>query len=136
MKYPAIIRIDKYYNKTGSLFAINSHEKNKFPFKIKRIFFVNGKKNTLRGRHAHKYCSQLIICLMGKIKIRITDQYNKKYNFLLTDKKNIALFLPKKYWIELIYLGKKNMISVLCDHKYDKKNDYIEDLNVFLKKND
>jgi len=71
---------------------------------------------------------------MGKIKIRITDQYQKKYNFLLTDKKNIALFLPKKYWIELIYLGKKNMISVLCDHKYDKKNDYIEDLNVFLKK--
>ena len=47
MKYPAIIRIDKYYNKTGSLFAINSHEKNKFPFKIKRIFFVNGKKTLL-----------------------------------------------------------------------------------------
>jgi len=134
MKYPAIIRINKYYNKTGSLFAINSHEKNKFPFKIKRIFFVNGKKNSLRGHHAHRYCSQLIICLLGKIKIIITDQYNKKYNFLLTAKKNIALFLPKKHWIELIYLDNKNMISVLCDQKYDKKNDYIENFNNFIKK--
>ena len=56
MKYPAIIRINKYHNRTGSLFAINSHEKNKFPFKIKGIFFVNGKKKYSKRAS----CSQVL----------------------------------------------------------------------------
>jgi len=133
MKIPKLIKLNKFFNKYDFLMAINSNSKKIFPFKIKRIFFVNGKKNSIRGNHAHNYCSQLIICLEGRLKIQIQNKYKKKYSFVIDSKRDSALFLPKQHWVILKYLEKKNIISVICDYKYDKRNDYINNLQNFYK---
>ena len=35
----------------------------KINFKLKRFFIVSGKKNIIRGRHAHKKCKQHLILI-------------------------------------------------------------------------
>ena len=49
MKTPKILKIKKFINKSGQLLVVNSFEKKLFPYKIKRTFFVNSKKNAIRG---------------------------------------------------------------------------------------
>ena len=51
---------------------------NKFPMKVKRIFFIYGKNNKIRGEHAHKKCSQFFIPLFGKMILNIETPNIKK----------------------------------------------------------
>ena len=44
MLSPKILKIKKFINKSGRLLAINSFDKKLFPYRIKRIFFVDSKK--------------------------------------------------------------------------------------------
>ena len=46
--------------------------------KVKRIFFLYGKKNKIRGEHAHKKCSQFFYPILGKIKINVEYKNIKK----------------------------------------------------------
>ena len=48
-------KIKSYLNTTGKLIPFTFDRR--FPIKIKRIFFLYGKKNKIRGEHAHKKCS-------------------------------------------------------------------------------
>ena len=95
---------------------------------------VNSKKNAIRGNHAHLFCSQLIVCLEGKIKIKIIDLKNKEYFFELNNTNKNSLFIPKKHWIVLKSKAKHNLIAVFCDLKYDKKKDYVNSFKKFLNK--
>ena len=55
------IKFKGYKKKSGTLVPFSL--KKNFPIKVKRIFLINGKKNFIRGDHAHKKCSQfLLIC--------------------------------------------------------------------------
>ena len=134
MKTPKILKIKKFINKSGQLLVVNSFEKKLFPYKIKRTYFVNSKKNAIRGNHAHLFCSQLIVCLEGKIKIKIIDLKNKEYFFELNNTNKNSLFIPKKHWIVLKSKAKHNLIAVFCDLKYDKKKDYVNSFKKFLNK--
>ena len=61
-----------FKNKTGSLvpFTLNKD----IPFKVKRIFLIYGNKNFIRGKHAHKKCSQLLVPVSGKIEVSLEDK--------------------------------------------------------------
>ena len=61
------ISFKQYTKKSGRLFPI-AFNKN-FPFSPKRIFFIYGKKNFIRGNHAHKKCTQFFVPISGKIKL-------------------------------------------------------------------
>ena len=81
-KKPRYISYKKFLDKKGYLIPFESLGEriirgNKLPFKIKRIFFSSGKKKYFRGDHAHKKCSQFLICLHGIIKV---DTIFKKKN--------------------------------------------------------
>ena len=62
---------------------------------------LNAKKNAIRGKHAHKKISQIIICLSGEVEI-ICDDGLKKKKFIL-NKKNQCLIVPKLIWSILKY---------------------------------
>ena len=67
----------KSYSKvSGNLFPINFDKK--LPIKVKRIFFVYGKKNKIRGEHAHKKCSQFFFPIFGKFILYIETPHSKK----------------------------------------------------------
>jgi len=134
MLNPKILKIKKFINKSGRLLAVNSFDKKLFPYRIKRIFFVDSKKNAIRGKHAHIFCSQLIVCLEGKIEVTIYNSNNKEYFFEINNSNKNALLLPKKHWVILKSKAKYNLIAVLCDYKYYKKKDYINSFKQFLKK--
>ena len=45
------------------------------PYNICRVFFVRGDKGAIRGMHAHRECSQFLICLSSGICEFITSKF-------------------------------------------------------------
>ena len=76
MKSYKIFNIKKYINKSGRLLPISFNKK--FPIKVKRIFFIYGKKKYKRGDHAHKKCAQVFYPIFGKAEITVQFKKAKK----------------------------------------------------------
>ena len=122
-------KIRSYNNLTGKLtpFTFN----NKFPIKAKRIFYIFGKKNKIRGEHAHRKCSQFLFPLLGNFELSIlSKKQNKK--FIMYSKKNFGFLIKPKTWLKIKFLSKSSVLMVVCDMNYNFK-DYIEDLKEFKK---
>ena len=130
MKSYKIFNFKKFKNISGELLPITFDKK--FPIKVKRIFFIYGKKKYKRGDHAHKKCSQVFYPLFGKIQIAIKSKKIKK-NITLNYKKNKAILISPKTLCDVKFLTNNSIILVLCDYKYDF-NDYIESYEDFVNK--
>ena len=102
-----------------------------FPMKVKRVFFLYGKKNKIRGEHAHKKCSQFFIPIQGKFILNIKTPKTKK-NFVLDHLSKNALLVPPKYWCGVKFINKNSILMVACD-KYYNFNDYIGSFNKYKK---
>ena len=111
-----------YSRVSGNLFPINFDKK--LPIKVKRIFFVYGKKNKIRGEHAHKKCSQFFIPIQGKMTLIIETPNNKK-SIILSRASKTTLLVPPKYWCSIKFLEKNSILMVACDKHYIA-DDYLE----------
>ena len=76
MKKIKKFKLKSYTRSSGNLMPINFDKK--FPIKVKRIFFINGKKNKIRGEHAHKKCTQFFIPIQGKMNLIVESPNNEK----------------------------------------------------------
>ena len=128
MKLPKIFNLKKFTKKSGKLLPITFN--NKFPIKVKRIFIIHGKKNYIRGDHAHKKCSQVFFPIMGKIKINMKYKGIQK-SILLNHNRAKALLVPPVIWSSVEFMTGKSIILVLSDYEYDFK-DYIETYEEFI----
>lgn len=133
---PKYINFKRFTDKKGFLIPFEAFGErilkgNKLPIKMKRIFFSSGKKKYFRGNHAHKKCSQFLICLNGKIKVE-TIFKNKKKTFILSLAKKKALLLPPMVWNRIFYLKTNSLLGVICNYKYDNKNEYINSFKKFM----
>lgn len=128
MQKEKIIKLKSYRKKGGNLFAIDFQKT--FPFKIKRFFYIFGKKNLIRGDHAHKKCKQIFIPISGRIELRIKDHQRKKK--IILHKKNTAIMIPNLTWCSLKFQNNNSIVMVVCDRKYEYK-DYIEKYSDLLK---
>ena len=70
------IKIKSFKSFSGKLIPITFNKK--FPFAVKRIFYLYGIKNKIRGDHAHKKCSQLFMAVSGDMILNIKTPYSKK----------------------------------------------------------
>ena len=131
MKPYKIFDFKKFKNISGELFPITFD--NTFPIKVKRIFFIYGKKKYKRRYHAHKKCSQVFYPLFGKVQVTIQSKNINKKNIILDYKKNKAMLVSPKTWCDIKFLSKNSIILVLCDYKYDY-SDYIESYEDFINK--
>jgi len=102
----------------------------KFNLVSKRFFFITGKKNELRGGHAHKKQIQFMVCLKGCCQLDFYDGYRKKSYKLDNNQKGIMV--PSGIWANQKYIKNNTMLLVLCDKPYDEQ-DYIRDYKEFLK---
>jgi len=129
MKKIRKFKIKSFYKSTGKLIPLSFNKK--FPLKVKRIFFLYGKKNKIRGDHAHKKCSQFFLPITGKaiLNIRTTDT---KKSIKLSQSSNIAILVPPKYWCGVKFLNKNSVVMVACDKLYDYK-DYLHTFNDYRK---
>jgi len=124
-----VIKLKSFTKKSGTLLPINFD--NKFPIKVKRIFYLFGKKGQYRGDHAHKKCKELFISLSGSVSL-IMKRNGKEKKINLNVKKKVAILVPNLIWCKLKFLNKNSIVMVACDRKYEF-NDYIEKYSDFKK---
>jgi len=129
MKKIKKIRIKSFTSVSGKLVPISFNKK--FPFKIKRIFFLYAKKNKTRGDHAHKKCSQLFMTISGKIRLDIKTPNTKK-SILIGKNSRYAILVPPKYWCSVKFLNKNSVLLVMTDRYYEFQ-DYLETFTEYRK---
>lgn len=99
--------------------------------KYERTFFVyEASPFSVRGCHAHKECSQLLVAIKGTVLCWVDDACERKY--IVLDKPYKGLFIPPTIWAEQIYTAKDAILLVMCSHLYNE-DDYIRDYKEFTK---
>ena len=124
-----IIKLKSFIRKSGKLVPLNFDRK--FPIKVKRIFYIYGKKNNYRGDHAHKKCKQLFIPISGKIALFVKKN-GKDKKIILDSKNNEGILVPNLYWCKLKFMTSNGIVMIICDREYEFQ-DYIEKYSDFKK---
>lgn len=99
------------------------------PFAIRRVFTVHAREAVRRGHHAHKACSQMMVCLAGRCTVMLDD--GKTRRSVELSRPQDALHVPPSIWAEQSYEEPGTILMVMCDQDYDE-GDYIRDYDVFL----
>ena len=92
------------------------------PFSIMRMFYVRDvPAGTVRGRHGHYRCRQMLVCQSGRIAVDVSDG-KEECHFVLEPGEFLVLE-PGLMGTET-YLDGGSILLVLCDQPYDPE-DYI-----------
>ena len=134
MKLVKLIELPYHKEINGDL-VVAEGENSVIPFSIKRVFNVRAQKGNIRGRHAHRHCSQLLICTNGAVEVKCDDSSTNETYVL--DKPNLGLLIPPGIWTEQKYIKNNTILTVLCDRPYEE-TDYLrnyDDFKLFCKHN-
>jgi dTDP-4-dehydrorhamnose 3,5-epimerase-like enzyme len=99
------------------------------PFQINRMFALAAPAGAERGRHAHRLCSQFMICVSGAVDVVCED--GRKKNTFALNRPNQALLVPPGLWNTVEFRQNDSVLIVLCDRVYEA-HDYIRDYTEFL----
>lgn len=106
-----------------------TYEGNKtIPFEVNRLFTIHATEAVVRGKHAHKACSQLLIVLEGACRVVCDDGIKQKAQMLTHPSQ--GLFIPPSLWAEQHY-EPNTVLMVLADKPYDE-SDYLRNYQEFL----
>lgn len=95
------------------------------PFPIARLFWVRDVPNGMsRGGHAHKLCSQYMICVSGRIGVGVSDTVSERAFEL---EPGHALLVPPGIFATETYATPDSTLLVLCDRAYEVA-DYVHDI--------
>ena len=125
---PSQINFPEYIDPNGALCVYESDKE--VPFIVRRVFTVTAMTGDPRGDHAHKKCSQLLVCLSGEIKVTYDDGIKVASHLLKSMSK--GLLLPPGIWAKEEYLTDGAVLMVLCDRGYENE-DYIRNYEEFKK---
>jgi hypothetical protein len=99
------------------------------PFRIERMFALAAPCDAKRGHHAHRLCSQFMICVSGAVDV-VCENGRTKHRFAL-HRRNQALLVPPAVWNTVEFRQSDSVLVVLCDRVYEAE-DYIRDYAEFL----
>jgi len=122
-----VFRLPKFLDKQGFLVAFDGASD--FKIDLRRVFVVSGHGGSVRGKHAHKALTQILVCLRGTCRV-ICDDGEARREVLL-DTPEDALQIPPGIWAEEHYIDSESIVMVLCDLPFDE-SDYIRDYAEFL----
>lgn len=112
----------------GSLVALESAKN--IPFEIKRVYYIfDTKSGVVRGLHAHKDLSQVMVCLKGSCRV-VLDNGSTKEQVIL-DSPDKGLLIGSMMWREMHDFSADCVLMVLANEHYDE-SDYIRDYDEFL----
>jgi dTDP-4-dehydrorhamnose 3,5-epimerase-like enzyme len=92
------------------------------PFDIKRIFYIYGVDNSIRGGHRHHLTIQAAICLQGSCVIHCNNN-TKKVSYML-ENPHTCLILKPEDWHTMSNFTPNTILMVLASEYFDP-NDYI-----------
>lgn len=119
--------LNTYSDNRGKLVPL---EFNKLNFIPKRLFYVcDVPKGMWRGGHAHYKTQQLLICLSGKILVKLESKENTE-EFIL--EKDQFCLVDKMIWDSQQFLDDNSVLLVLCSTEFDPE-DYINDKKIIFK---
>lgn len=113
-----LISLKTFCDKGGNLTVIERI----LPFEIKRIFYIYGVDDSVRGKHRHRKTIQAAICLRGHCTIYNNDG-EKEETFIL-DSPDKCLLLDTGDWHKMYDFSKDAILMVLASEFFDP-NDYI-----------
>jgi len=113
-----MIHLKTFSEKRGNLTVIEKE----IPFKIKRIFYIYGVDESVRGGHRHKTTLQAAICIHGSCIVSNNDG-KKKEDFLL-DHPRKCLILETNDWHTMHRFTPEAVLLVIASTKFDP-SDYI-----------
>ena len=122
-----IIKLKDKKDERGILIPIEFRKL--FNIDMKRSFLVFGKKNIIRGNHAHKDCNQFLCCIRGSCEV-FCDDGNDTHKIKLSDPSKI-LKIPNMIWSSQRYISENTILLVLCDLEYSEK-EYIREYKEFI----
>ena len=128
MKLVKLIELPYHIEINGDLVVVEG-ENNVIPFSIKRVFNVRAQKGNIRGRHAHRHCSQLLICANGAVEVKCDD--SRTTEIYVLDKPNFGLFIPPRIWADQKYIENNTILTVLCDRPFEEA-DYLRNYDDFV----
>ncbi len=100
------------------------------PFAPARYFVVfDVPSREVRGEHAHRRCSQVLICLKGSCRALVDD--GRVRRAVLLDRPTLALHLPPMVWGTQFSYSPDCILLVLASHPYDP-DDYIRSYDEYL----
>lgn len=101
------------------------------PFEIKRVFYMYGSDpNIVRGQHANRRSSFVLINVSGTSKVRITDGTDEI--IVVLNKPRMGVYIPPMYWKDMYDFSQDSVLLALSDEHYDG-SEYIRDYTEFLK---
>ena len=126
MKLVKLIELPYHKENNGDLVVVEGEI---IPFSIKRVFNVRAQKGNIRGRHAHRHCSQLLICTNGAVEVKCDDTRTTETYVL--EKPNFGLFIPPGIWADQKYIENNTILTVLCDSLFEEE-DYVRNYDDFM----
>jgi WxcM-like protein len=99
------------------------------PFAIARMFTITAPMGARRGEHAHRLCSQVMLCVHGAVSVVCDDGRDQK-RFTL-DRSYLALFVPPTIWTTVLFHQAQSVLAVLCDRSFEE-GDYLREYSDFV----
>jgi dTDP-4-dehydrorhamnose 3,5-epimerase-like enzyme len=99
------------------------------PFRIERMFVLTAPAEAKRGHHAHRLCSQFMMCVSGAVNV-VCEDGRERASFTL-DRRDRALLVPPGLWNTVHFRQDGSVLVVLCDRLYEA-HDYIRDYGQFV----
>jgi dTDP-4-dehydrorhamnose 3,5-epimerase-like enzyme len=113
-----LIDLKTYSDKRGNLTVIEKV----IPFSIKRIFYIYGVDDSIRGGHRHHKTIQAAICLKGSCVVSNNNGAHKEDFYL--DQPSKCLIIDPGDWHIMHHFTEDAILMVLASEYFDA-NDYI-----------
>jgi hypothetical protein len=113
-----LINLTTFADNRGNLTVIERV----IPFTIKRIFYIYGVDDSVRGGHRHKTTMQAAICLKGSCKI-FNNTGHEEQEFTLNSASQCLLLQPGD-WHKMYDFEDGTILMILASEHFDP-DDYI-----------
>ncbi len=113
-----LIDLPTFTDKRGNLTVIEKV----IPFEIRRIFYIYGVDDSVRGGHRHHKTYQAAFCIQGACTISVND--SGKHEEFILDKPSKCLILDPKDWHTMHHFTKDAILMVIASEYFDP-SDYI-----------
>lgn len=113
-----LITLDTFSDKRGALTVIEKV----LPFDIKRVFYIYGVDDSVRGQHRHHKTIQAAVCVSGSCIIS-NDNGEIEQDFVLDSPEKCLILEPRDYH-SMHHFTPDSILLVLASEHFDE-SDYI-----------
>jgi dTDP-4-dehydrorhamnose 3,5-epimerase-like enzyme len=122
-----LIELPRYAREDGEVVVGQAFSQ--VPFVIARMFTLTAPAGARRGEHAHRRCTQFMLCVHGSVDV-LCDDSRQKEVFTL-DRNNLGLCVPPTVWNTVVFKEERSVVVVLCDRLFEEA-DYLREYSDFL----